>query len=184
MGFVARLDSHNVRHICRVEELGAKDRKGKLRTGAKDLSYARWGRPLPIGPDDHVIAGVLPRGAASNVAKIEGAAVNKLNRVVPRFFHTRHRQHYRLGSQIHEHHGIGCITVWRDDRRVLVRRNMVQAANPIERRLVLAGAFVDSVVVHYRVVHHDRQAVDIAFFRNCPRLRWSDVRPAGEVACR
>ncbi|MNI79355.1 hypothetical protein D3C73_1358070 [compost metagenome] len=40
---------------------------------------------------------------------------------------------------------------------------MVQVMNLVERRLELSGVFVYGIVVHDRVVHHDGQAVDVAF---------------------
>ncbi|MNI85828.1 hypothetical protein D3C73_1428550 [compost metagenome] len=90
LGFVARLNSFDVGHVGRVEQLGPEDCKRELRCGTKDLPYAWWNYALPIGASDHVIAGLIPGGTASDIAEIVGIAVNKLNRVVPRLFHRRH----------------------------------------------------------------------------------------------
>ncbi|MOA26116.1 hypothetical protein D3C78_1468860 [compost metagenome] len=87
---VARLNSYDVGHVGRVEQLGPKDREWKFSSGTKYLSYTWWNRALPMGASDHVIAGLIPSGTASDVAEIVGIAVNKLNRVVPRLFHRRH----------------------------------------------------------------------------------------------
>ena len=56
---------------------------------------------LPVGPDDHVVAGLTAGGAAADVAEIEGVAVFELHRVVAALLHGGDGQHHRLGAQVH-----------------------------------------------------------------------------------
>jgi len=49
----------------------------------------------------------------------------------------------------------------------------------IERRLVLAGVFVDGVLIHDRIVHHDRQTIDESFFGDGFGFSRCEVRGTG-----
>ncbi|MNQ89375.1 hypothetical protein D3C85_1046820 [compost metagenome] len=155
-----------------------------MRAGTKHLLDSRWGHALPIGADHHVIAGFAAGGSAADVTEVVGIAIDELQRVVTLFLHRWHREHDRLAAQVHEQHGIRRVAVRRNNGRVLISSDMVQAMDLVERSLVLAGVLVDGVVVHDRIVHHDGQAVDVALLRDGLRFGRSGVRGMGERECK
>jgi hypothetical protein len=79
---VAGLDLLHVRHVVGAHELRPVDRQREVRRRPEDLPHARRLLALPVRPDHEVVARFVARGAAADVAVIEGVAVAQLHRVV------------------------------------------------------------------------------------------------------
>ena len=118
---------------------------------------------FPVGSDHEIGARIVSRSAAANIAKVVGIAVDQLHRIIALLLHRRHGDHHRLGTQIQPQYGVWRVAVRRDDRCVFIGRHMVEVVDLVERRLELAGLRVDGELVHDRIIHHERQAVDEAF---------------------
>ena len=130
------------------------------RGGPEDFCDACGHFALPVRTGDEKVAGVEARRAAADVAVVVRIAVDQLHRVVASLGHRRHRNHHRLRAQVEPEHRIGRVAVGRDDGRVLVGEDPGFVVYRVERRLVLSRVLVDDELVHHRVVHDQRQAVD------------------------
>ncbi len=151
-------------------------------SGAEHLLDALRRLALPVGSNDHVVARIVAGGAAADVTVIVGVAIFELHDVVAVLRHLRDRQDDRLGTQVQPGERIGRVAIRRDDRGVLVGVDARLILDLIEGRLELARTPVDSIFIHHRIVHHDRQAVDERFLGD--RLGFADVGPylrAGEL---
>ena len=79
---VSGLDLLDVRHVVRVEELGADKRERERRRRPEDLLDPGGRFAFPVGADDQIVAGLGPGGAGADVAEVVGVAVDQLDRVV------------------------------------------------------------------------------------------------------
>jgi hypothetical protein len=116
--------------------------------------------PCQTGGRDHPGSRALPGGAAADVADIVGVAVADLDGKVATGRHFRDRDHHRLGPQVQPGHRVGRVTVGRGHGGVAPGEDLGVVPDGVERRLELAAVPVDGELVHYCVVHHDRQAED------------------------
>src|SRR5437016_2432259 len=170
----ARLHLLHVRHVPWIKELSAEksEREGGRR--GKDFLDPCGCLAFPVRTDDQIIARLVTGGPAADITIVIGIAIDELDRVVALFFHCWHRDHHRLRAQIQPAHRIRRVAVRRDDRRVLVGSDAMLVVDLVEGRLVLAGLRVHGKLIHDRVVHHERQAVNESFFGD--RLGFRDAR--------
>ena len=160
---VSRLHLLHVRHVRGIEELGTKKGERERCRRGKHFLDSRRRFAFPVGTNDEIVAGVVPRRTTADVAIVVGIAVDQLHRVVALFFHGRHRNHHRLRAQIQPDHRVRCVAVWRDDRRVLRGGDAMLVVDLVEGCLELAGLRVHRELIHHRIIHHEWQTVDEAF---------------------
>ncbi|MNF98142.1 hypothetical protein D3C84_809950 [compost metagenome] len=98
LDLVSRLHLLDIRHVGRIEQLGADQRQCEGRRGTEHLVDARGCRPLPVGTCDQIAPGCAGRGTAADVTVVIGVAVDQLHRVVTFFGDGRHGDHQRLGA--------------------------------------------------------------------------------------
>ena len=161
---VAGLNLLDVRHVAGIEELRADKRERERRRRSEDLLDPGGRSAFPVGADHQIVARLGPRGAGADIAEIVGVAVDQLDRVVAVLFDRRHRDDHRFGAQIQPKERVRGVAVRRDDCRILRRGDVVLVVDFVERRLELPRIPVHGELLHHRVVHHERQAVDEAFF--------------------
>src|SRR5438552_2451202 len=172
--FVSRLNFLHVRHVPGIKELSAEkgEREGSRR--GKNFLDPRRHLAFPARANHEIVARIVAGGPAADVTIVVGIAIDELDRVVALFFHRWHRDHHRLRAQIHPDHRIRRVTIWRDDRRVLGGGDAVLVIDLVEGRLELAGLPVHGKLIHDRVVHDERQAVNESFLGD--RLGFRDAR--------
>ena len=163
---VTGLNFHHVRHVVGIKELGAKNGQPELRRGMENFLDTRRGLPFPIGTDHQIVARVVAGRAAADVTVVEHIAITQHHRVVAVFLDRGHGDHDRLGAQIQPQHGIGRVTIRRDDGGVFVGEDAGFVRNLIERTFVLARVFIHAEFIHHRVIHHERQAINKTLLRD------------------
>src|SRR6266550_4431372 len=160
---VSRLHPLYVRHVPGIKELSAEKSEGEGGRRGKDFLDPRRHLAYPAGANHEIVARIVAGGPAADIAIVIGIAVDQLHRVVAFLFHCWHRDHHRLRAQIHPDHRIRRVTIWRDDRRVFGGGDAVLVIDLVEGRLELAGLRVYGKLIHDRVVHDERQAVNESF---------------------